>query len=359
MTPEETTIAEPSPPFWAGRLLKAGLTLLMVLLVGVFVARSDIEWAELAARVAGASPLFLTLGMVLLLARFWLWDWRFRLAARRAVGRSSGAALGFFVLVASACLNLITPAVRLAGGLLRARYWARWTGRSFGYLYGVVLYDQIAHHVTMTACTWVTLVVAAYALGRPWLGTAALAALVGAVAWLVLWSRRSGAAEEHPVVRFLARRAERAEGKLQRFFAHGHEAVGVFVRLLGHVPLRPRVAALGVVYFFVNAAAQWLMFLAIGLPVNPLVVLAVVALGNAVGTISGSPGGLGATEVAMVASFQALGVDEVAAAAGTLLFRGLHYAAVLGIGLPALALLEMRKGEGDAGPPEGTSLEGV
>lgn len=351
MTPDETTTPESPLRSWGGRLLKAGITLLTVFLVWYFVSHSDIEWADLSARVAEASLPFLALGMALLLARFWLWDWRFRLAARRAVGSSSGAALGFFVLVASACLNLVTPAVRLAGGLLRARYWARWTGKSFGFFYGVVLYDQIAHHVTMTACTWITLIAAAYALGRPWLGTAALAALVGAAVWLALWARRRGSSEEHPIVRFLAGRAERAEGKLQRLFAHGHEAVGVFVRLLSHVPLRPQVAALGASYFLVNAAAQWMMFLAMGLPVDPLVVIAVVALGNAVGTLSGTPGGLGTTELTMVASFEALGVDEVAAAAGTLLFRGLHYAAVLGIGLPALALLEMRRGEGGEAPP--------
>ena len=357
MTPDEPTTPDSPSRAWGGRLLKAGVTLLTVLLVWYFVAHSDIGWAELASRVAGADPLFLAFGVVLLLARFWLWDWRFRLAARRAAGRSSGAVLGFFVLIASACLNLVTPAVRVAGGLLRARYWARWTGRPFGFFYGVVLYDQIAHHVTMTTCTWITLVAAAYSLGRPGLGTAALAALVGAIVWLLVWNLRRGPSDEHPVVRFLARRAERAEGRLQRFFSHGHEAVGVFVRLLAHAPLRLPVAALGVVYFFVNAAAQWAMFLAIDLPVDALVVLVVVALGNAVGMLSGTPGGLGTTEVTMVASFEALGVDGVAAAAGTLLFRGLHYAAVLGIGLPALALLETRTGEGlNGGPSEGTSL---
>jgi uncharacterized protein (TIRG00374 family) len=356
MIPDEPTTPESPLQAWRGRLLKAGITLLTVFLVWYFVSRSDIEWADLAARVAEASPLLLTIGMLLLLARFWLWDWRFRLAARRAVGRSSGAVLGFFVLLASACLNLVTPAVRLAGGLLRARYWARWTGRSFGFFYGVVLYDQVAHHVTMTACTWITLIAAAYALGKPWLGTAALAALLGVALWLALWTRRKRSSEAHPVVGYLARRAERAEGKLQRLFAHGHEAVGVFVRLLSHVPLRPQVAALGASYFLVNAGAQWMMFLAMGLPVDPLVVIAVVALGNAVGTLSGTPGGLGTTELTMVASFEAMGVDEVAAAAGTLLFRGLHYAAVLGIGLPALALLEMRRGEGGEAPPESTSL---
>ena len=86
------------------------------------------------------------------------------------------------------------------------------------------------------------------------------------------------------------------------------------------------------------------MFLAIGAPVGPFATLAAVTMGTAVGTLSGAPGGVGATELAMMASFKLLGVDEVAAAAGTLLYRGLHYAGVLVVGLPALALLEWRQG---------------
>ena len=49
-----------------------------------------------------------------------------------------------------------------------------------------------------------------------------------------------------------------------------------------------------------------------------------------------------------MASFKVMGVDEVAAAAGTLLYRGLHYASVLVIGLPALGLLEWRSGQGES-----------
>ncbi|HKV11054.1 MAG TPA: lysylphosphatidylglycerol synthase transmembrane domain-containing protein [Thermoanaerobaculia bacterium] len=348
MIPDETTTREPSSRAWVGRLLKVAVTVATVYFTWHFLARSNLDWALLTERVEEASRPYLALGIGLLVLRFGIWDWRFRLAAHRAVGRSSGVVLGFFVLIASAALNLVTPTVRLIGGLMRARYWSRSTGYSFGFFYGVVLYDQIAHHTMMTLCTWVTLIVASFALGRPGLGVASLIALIAAIVALAVWSRRRGPSGQNPIVRFLARRAEKAEGRLQKLFAHGHEAVGVFVHLLGYVPLRLQVLALGVLYFFVNAAAQWAMFVAIGAPVDPLVVIAVVALGNAVGTLTGTPGGLGTTELAMVASFKALGVDEVVAAAGTLLFRGLHYAAVLAIGLPALGLLELKMGKEEA-----------
>ena len=99
--------------------------------------------------------------------------------------------------------------------------------------------------------------------------------------------------------------------------------------------------ALGCLFFVVNTFAQWLIFRSIGEPVGLLPVVAVVSLGGAAGILTGTPGGVGTTEAAMVAGFVALGMDRVDASAGTLLYRGLHYAVVLAVGLPALAVLEL------------------
>ena len=261
------------------------------------------------------------------------------------LGRRLGPVLGFFVLLASAALNLITPTARVLGGLMRARYFARAQGRPFSLLYGVVLYDQVAHHAVMSVCTWIVLIAGGlrHPSRRPGIPAAGGAARR---------ARRPGPLE--PPGRGRARRTRSsasspagpsaAKGSSSACIAHGHEAVGVFVRLLGVNKLRFQAVAIGVLYFLVNAAGLWAMFLAIGAPVGPFAALAAMTMGTAVGTLSGTPGGVGTTEVAMMASFKLLGVDEVAAAAGTLLYRGLHYAGVLVVGLPALALLEWRAG---------------
>jgi uncharacterized protein (TIRG00374 family) len=345
--PGDETLAGEAPGelrVWGSRLLKGVVAALAAYFTYRFLTHSDFEWSRLAERVAAARAPFVALGTGLLLVRYAIWDWRYQLAVRHATGRRLGPLLGFFVLLASAALNLITPTARLLGGMMRARYFARANRRPFSLLYGVVLYDQVAHHGVMSVCTWVTLIAAAFVIHRPGIGFLLLGALLVSLAALLLWSRRGGKGGENPIVGFLARRAERTEGKLQRLFAHGHEAVGVFVRLLGVSRLRLQAVAIGVLYFLVNAAGLWAMFLAIGAPVGPFAALAAVTLGTAVGTLSGTPGGVGATELAMMASFKLLGVDEVVAAAGTLLYRGLHYAGVLVVGLPALALLEWRTG---------------
>jgi uncharacterized protein (TIRG00374 family) len=340
----EETLQEPSLRVWGLRLLKGAVVLLAAWFTYRFFTHSDFDWSRLAERVAGARAPFVVLGVALLLGRYFIWDWRYQLAVKYVLGRRLGPVLGFFVLLASAALNLITPTARLLGGMMRARYFARAQGRPFSLLYGVVLYDQVAHHSVMSVCTWIVLIATAFVIHQPAWGFLLLAALVVTLAGLAVWSARARHGEENPIVRFLARRAERGEGKLQRLYAHGHEAVGIFVRLLGVDLLRFQAVAIGVLYFLVNAAGLWAMFLAIGAPVGPFAALAAMTMGTAVGTLSGSPGGVGTTEIAMMASFKLLGVDEVTAAAGTLLYRGLHYAGVLAIGLPALALLEWRAG---------------
>jgi uncharacterized protein (TIRG00374 family) len=350
MTPE-TPPPPPAPPLkrWGIPALKTALVVLGLYFTWRLIA--GIEWSDLASRVAAASWPLLIVATVVLLLRFVFWDWRFRLASRRSIGQSPGPAFGFFVLLASSALNLITPSARLIGGLVRARYFAQAVSRPFGVLYGVVLYDQVAHHAAMSTCTWIAVIVVAASIGRVGLSAAALVALIAVAAGLSVWIRRGGRSGANPLVRFLARRAEQAEGSSQRFYAHGHEAVGVFMRLLTNGP-HGAAAVLGTGVFVGNVVAQWVVFLAIGEQVAPLVVLAGVALGNAAGMLTGTPGGVGTTEAAMVASFTALGMDPVEATAGSLLYRGVHYILVLAIGIPALLTLELRMGRTRSLPDE-------
>ncbi len=340
MLPAEPDSASPLK-IWAVRLLKAGITVLALWLTWRLL--KGIEWSVLEDRLEEANWYYLLPGLILMSGRYLLWDARFRVASQAALGRSPKMGLGYWVLMASAALNLITPSARLIGGLMRARYFARGLARPFGQVYGIVLYDQVAHHAVMTTCTWIAVIVAAPHFGQAWFGVLAAVLLVALIAGLWLWSRRSRTEGENPLVAFLARRAEKAEGRTQRFFAHGHEAVGVFVGLLRHRPVHMKAALLGTGFFLMNVLAQWCVFRSLRMDVDPAVILAGVALGNAAGMLTGTPGGLGTTEAAMVASFAAMGMDRVDAAAGTLLYRALHYVSILALGLPALAFLELRR----------------
>lgn len=349
MNPGEPSEGSPLKT-WGIRLLKAGITILALWLTWRLLR--GIEWSVLEERLTEANWYYLVPGLIFMTGRYVLWEARIREASRLAIGRRPKGGLSFWVLLASAALNLITPSARLIGSLMRARYFARSLARPFGQVYGVVLYDQVAHHVVMSGCTWIAVIAAAPSFGQPWFGVLAAVVLVALIVGLVLWSRRSRSLEENPLVRFLARRAAKTEGRTQRLYAHGHEAVGVFVKLLGEKRLHGLAAVLGTCFFLTNILAQWCVFRSLDMDVAPLVILAGVALGNAAGMLTGTPGGLGTTEAAMVATFTAMGMDRVDAAAGTLLYRALHYLSILGLGLPALLVLEMKPGAEPAEPED-------
>src|SRR5436309_16098034 len=114
MMPEETS---PESPLrvWSLRLLKGAVAGLAVYFTYRVLTPSDFQWSRLAERVAAANALFGALGTGLLLARCAIWDWRYQLAVRHALGLRLGPVLGFFILLASAALNLITPTAHVLG----------------------------------------------------------------------------------------------------------------------------------------------------------------------------------------------------------------------------------------------------
>ena len=305
---------------------------------------ANLDWRDLADRVAAASFPWIALALAALVGQYLLWELRLTLATERAVAVRPRLGFGSFVLFASAALNLITPSARVVGGPLRARYFARAIERPFAPLYGVILYDQLAHYVVMTCWTGLALISAAWRLGRPgWIAGAIAAFAVLAVAAFVLGSRAGNGS----LARFFARRAARAGergGRGERLYDQGREAAQTLETLVAERRLRLPAAALGSGYFLLSVLAQWLIFAALGRPEDPLVVMAGVALGASAGMLTGTPGGAGTTEAAMVALFSALGVDPNQAAAATLVYRGLHYASILAIGVPALLALEVRYG---------------
>ncbi len=320
------------------RPLVVGLLLVALWFTWRLVA--NLDWRDLLQRAAAANFPLLALALACLVGSYLFWDRRLAIAAERAVDVRPRLGLGFFVLYATAALNLITPSARVVGGPLRARYIARAIGRPFAPLYAVILYDQLAHLIVMTSWTGLALVSSAWLLGRPWLVAGTLAVyVVLAFASFGLGSRAGNGA----LAGFFARRAERG-GRGERLYGHGREAAQTLETLAGERRLRLPAAVLGSGYFLVTALAQWLIFAALGRPESPLVVIAVVALGASAGMLTGTPGGVGTTEAAMVALYGALGVDPGEAAAATLMFRGLHYVSVMALGVPALIVLELRYG---------------
>ena len=330
---------------WLRPLLRWGLSALAVALVAHLLA--GLEWGELAARVAAARFPWVAVAVVLLVARFVVWAWRWRLAVGRLEAPPGAPPLAalYWMVMASAVINHVTPTARLIGGVMRARYLARATGGPAGRAFGGVLFDQLLHQATMAVVTALGVIAAGFATGRDrlaWLSLLGLAVAAAAAAggWL-RWRARAGGGLER-LARYLAGRAG-GEGRAKSAFAHGRQAVDALSTLLEDGRLVAAVIALGGFYSLVNAASQWAVFRSLDQQPGLLVVLAAVSLGMAAGAVVGTPGGVGATEAAMIGAFVLFGVDRVDATAATLLYRGLHYASVLAVGAPALIWLEAKR----------------
>jgi uncharacterized protein (TIRG00374 family) len=327
------------------RLLRWSFQLLLVALAAWLSARllENVGWRALVARLRTVDAALALLAVALLVARFVVWDLRWRLAMRR-LGDLPGALHSFFTLLGAVCANTLMPTARVIGGLLRARYTSRPGEHTFGRVYGVVLFDQLAHQTVMVITGWLAFAGMALLLGLPWLALGAVVALLVAAGvvgtGLVRWARGG----DDRVSAFLTARAARlaAGRRIQSVVVHGRDAVGVVRQLLGDAELRRGALLLGVVFVLLNSLAQWLLFRAMAHPVDLLTVLVAVTLGTAAGAFSGTPGGIGTTEAGMVLAYVALEVPKVEAGAGTLLYRGLHYLVIVALGLPALLVFEAR-----------------
>lgn len=352
---------QPSPKaVWTQRAVGFAVFAAAAYLVHRLVAA--VGWREVGERLAEADPAIVALAVACLMGQLTLWAVRQRLSVRRLLETPPGWAI-FLALMATAAANFLLPFARLLGGLLRARYLSRTSAplAPKRVYYGAVLFDQAVHLLVMGSVTLVGLVGGAAALGRHRLAlglTVGLAAVVLAVGWSV--RRRTGGG----LVRFLERRAARQEGIVGKLLAGSETAARVFFELAGSRSLWVSAVALGTGLFAFVAAAQWTVFRALGTEIEPLVVVATVALGLTAGVLLGTPGGLGTAEATMIGLYIAFGVDRVDAASGVLLFRGLQFAVVLGLGLPAMAALEAyavvveRRREAEIEPEEAVERAG-
>jgi uncharacterized membrane protein YbhN (UPF0104 family) len=356
---------------WAGGLAQLALLLAVVYFTGRLL--SDVGLHQLGDRIREAAPALLLAATGALFARFVVWDVRWRLAFRE-LDATPGVAQSFFSLLGAVFVNLVTPSARIFGGLLRARYVSRSGERSFGRVYGVVLFDQVAHQVVVVITTCLALVGMAALLQIWWLAVSTAVVLVAAATVFSLWTQgrlgrrapASGCDEEPPaagldpatpppgeddlagnggfvgwLARVAARQIERG-GRAGSVYREGAEALRAIRFLLGCERLRRWAILLGLGFVLLNALAQWLVFLSLDFRVSMLAVLIGVTLGTAAGALTGTPGGLGTTEAGMIFTFVALEVPEVEAVAATVLYRGLHYLLVVALGLPALLAFEAR-----------------
>ncbi|HEV8237753.1 MAG TPA: lysylphosphatidylglycerol synthase transmembrane domain-containing protein [Thermoanaerobaculia bacterium] len=343
----------PRPRGSVGRLVGRLAQVVVAGLVAVLLWRAvaALSWRELGRLIAAADLRYTLLGVALLVGRYLVWTLRWRLALHSLEHLTPLPSWlhSFFTVVGAVAANGFTPTAPVVGGLLRARHGAGTGERAFGRVYGVVLFDQVAHQTVLAISGAMAAIALALWFGRAGLAVALAAVVVAGALAVSYWLRGLDAARVERIGGWLEDRlaggdveGARKEGRLQAIHAHARDALRAVERLLRERWLRRVALLLGVVFVVLNSLALWAFFRALGRPVDPLTAWLAVTVGVVAGGFTGTPGGVGTTEAAMVLALSAMEVSKLDAAAATLLYRGLHYVVVLVLGVPALVLLEAR-----------------
>ncbi len=300
-------------------------------MVAFFVWRfiDRLGWDALAQRIGQAQKPFVALAFGCLATRFALIYYRWSLVLK-LLALPMSRLIVWTSLMTGVLLNHVTPTARVLGGIVRARGLSKIYRTSFSSIYATILVEQLGNQLVQTALLWVAVVPFAWKLG--WRRTAVAIGAVPPIVfalWLA-WRRLGTPTPNSPQwSTLLGRRLKRQLRRLGPIAAGGRRIAEIFRAAFGDIGLQGRLAVCGVGIVLSNAMALWLVLQSLSTDIGFFYVFATVSLGLAAGMLTGTPGGFATTEAAMIALLVAVDVPEIDAAAGVLLYRGLHYAIVL------------------------------
>lgn len=320
-----------------GRLIRLLILVVCLAWLGWIVA--DLGPRKVVEATRGADPTLLALSFFPLAGRFLIWGVKWTLMLRRRGPIAFGHVL--LALLSGNFVNLTTPTAKLAGGFVRAALVHGRTGWGMAVSYGWSLADQVTNVLgnlglfgvlALGAC--VTLSPGPSRLQFLASGAVALAVVV-ALAALRGWGWRQ--VQKPGLSRVMARFTPR------RFRTTG-EATWVrpvFEPLLHHgntLRVAPQDLTLAACSFGSLCLANAVVLRSLGVEASLFLVCVAVVIGYFTGTVVGTLGGIGVTEVALIKLYTTAGVPAEAATAGALLHRASFYVAVLAFGGLALLL---------------------
>lgn len=318
------------------------LVIVLACLAGLAWTVRSLGPERILAAAQSADRGWLAASVLAMVARFAVWTvkWRTMLLREGSFGWLDSAR----TLMAAAFVNLTTPSAKLAGGFVRAAMVARRTGWGFARCYGWAFADQFTNTLGNVTLSGIVCLGAISAWPDPFqrrvLAGLGIAALVGVTVMVSLrgfaWRqvRRPGVARS--LARFTPARF-RVDSKDGERAAWIEPVLAPLLHVGATSKVVPRdlgLAALSCSFLCVSNACA---LEAVGLHVAILPAAAATILATFLGTMATTPGGIGATELALIGLYAHLRVPPEAAAAGALLHRAAYYLVSLAGGGLALA----------------------
>ena len=325
-----------------GRILRLIVLVVCVAWLVWIVASLGPRTVWEVARQADAA--LLAVSFIPIFGRFLIWAVKWTLMMRRR----SSIPLRHVIpaLLSGNFVNLTTPTAKLAGGFVRAALIRRHTGWGMAVAYGWSFADQFTNVFgNLTLCGALSIAAGLSVAGGgsrvSFLasGAAALAVVVMVVSargWT--WTQ----VQKPAVARFMARFTP------ERFREMGEATwIRPVLEPLLHVGRTIRVApqdlGLAALSFGSLCLANALVLQALGVDAPLFSVAVAVVVGYFAGTVIGTLGGIGVTEVALIKLYGMAGVSAEAATAGALLHRASYYAVIVVAGGLSLLVEGIRK----------------
>ncbi len=298
-----------------------------------------------------ADPSWLVLSVLAVGARYLVWGVQWTIMMRRR------GEVGFLptlrALLCGVFVNLTTPTAKLAGGFVRAALIHRETGWGFAASYGWSLADQVTNSLGNVVLAGVLLSAAAAGLPAGGvrdlflvlgsLSLAGTASVVAARGWAWRQVRRPGSS------RWLARitparfRIEGPDGPVAGWVEPVFSPVLHVGRTRRVLPLDLGLAALSSGFL---CASNVCALRAVGVEAPFVQTAAATVLAGFVGTVVGTVGGIGATELALIGLYDRLRLPSGPAAAAVFLHGAAYYLVSLGVGGAALLWEGRRRAPG-------------
>lgn len=296
--------------------------LLLLFLAGLVGLAAATGWEETAAQVARLSMVQIAVLLGLSMANYLLRTLRWHVFARRlglpvSPAQSLRHYLGGFAMS-------VTPG--RVGELVRMRWLARETGWSVERTAPLALVDRAADLAVMALILALAVSLATGGMG----GGLAVAALALVVAF---------AATRPRLVAALVTAGYRLTGRLPRLFARARIAARSLHRF-GHPPALLAALALGFAGWFAEGYAFHLLLGWMGSDIGLWKAVGIFIFATLAGGLTGTPGGVGGAEAAMIALLALEGVPMEVSVPATAVIRVTTLWFALALGIAAFPLAE-------------------
>ncbi len=310
---------------------------------------SKIDFLEVWNLIDRANNYYFFLAFLAYLTSFLVFDLRTTYSMKNIV--KPGLFFNLKATLAGFFVNVITPGAQLGGDPVRAYFLGKKYSKSKTQIFGAILADRFFHVVASLFFVLASLLfIITYVPVSFELKTIFQTALFFLLFFLLAIGYLSFRRTDFNIELFLAKfrwlfpRKNKEKGKtklekiLIKHFWH-------FARTFRTVVRDRKIIVLGIllsfVYWILNFAVSYFLFLSFEVQVSFLLVIVVVSVGNLVGDLSPTPGGIGLVEGVLIITYSLLGVNLSVAVAVSLLSRIIFY--FFSIFLGGISLVNLEK----------------